>query len=81
MATAHSDLIVGQTYRIEHQRKGTFTGRITAVRGTWVDVVIVAGVVEYLANDDRGPGDSVGFTTSLATFTRLPSPEEMEAGK
>lgn len=35
--------IVGATYDVQHSRKGRFRIRATAVRGEWLDGVVVAG--------------------------------------
>lgn len=65
----------GKTYRVNHSRKGKFTMRVTAVRGEWIDGLIIDGRAKYMSMQNQGEGyvgDEVTVRASLATFEEVP---------
>lgn len=67
-----AELIVGDTYRMNHQRKGSATVKVLQINGEWIDVVLVAGSVKGIGSGSyREAGDTLTVRDSLATFTPL----------
>ena len=62
---------VGKTYKINHVRKGEFSGKVLKVRGVWADVELVAGKASYVASVDARSGDVVGVRLSFCEFTEI----------
>lgn len=56
MPSRIEDIEVGKTYIIEHCRKGTFVGKVSRIDHEWVDVVIVRGRPEFLAESNQQNG-------------------------
>jgi hypothetical protein len=72
------DLHVGRTYRVASQRKGTFTARIDAVNGEWVDLTIVSGRAKAMLHYNvREEGEAVTVRRSMASFEPI---EEVRRG-
>jgi len=46
------DLIIGKTYKISHNRKGEFVGKIVSESPEWVTFELVSGNVEYASNSN-----------------------------
>lgn len=45
--------IIGAAYEIRHSRKGTFVGRILAVRGNWADVEVLEGEIRQMSTEAK----------------------------
>lgn len=62
--------VIGDVYEIRDSRKGTFTGRIIAIRGIWADVERLIGSIYWASNEYNlcvGPRpDIVTIRDSLA---------------
>jgi hypothetical protein len=56
MPSRTEDIEVGKTYIIEHCRKGTFVGKVTQIDKEWIDVIIVRGRPEFLADSNAQKG-------------------------
>jgi len=66
--------IVGNTYLIKHSRKGTFHGRVIALRGEWLDVVIVEGRAGAMCSyNECEVGDDLTVRDTLCQLTSVPS--------
>lgn len=59
---------IGKTYRIEHSRKGSFTGKVTAINGEWIDVEITAGKARNMASEANEVGEVVRLRDSHCAF-------------
>lgn len=65
-------IYVGQKCRMRHFRKGTADVEIKAIKGEWIDVVVIKGDLQGIgAGSYRGPGDELRVRDSLATFVEL----------
>jgi hypothetical protein len=60
---------IGKTYKVNHTRKGTFTGIVRAINGEWIDVEITKGKARNVASADVEAGDSVTVRDTQCTFT------------
>jgi len=66
------EIQVGKTYRVNSSRKGTFTGKVTAINGEFADILITSGragaMMEY---NEREEGEQVTVRMSLCIFTPM----------
>lgn len=63
----------GQVYLVDSQRKGKFTGRLTAVDDTWATFTITAGrAAAMLAYNERKVGEEVTVRREWCAFTHVP---------
>lgn len=61
---------IGETYRIQHERKGRFWGKIMSVDGEWCDVLVIDGVARAMQRENEAHvGEVVRVRTCMATFT------------
>lgn len=64
------ELIVGKTYLVNSQRKGTFFMRIKAVDDTWATGEITAGKAKAMMDyNERDKGEDVTVRRSFCKFT------------
>lgn len=60
---------VGKTYHVDHQRKGKFTLKVTAVDDTWATGTIVAGRAgAMLPYNEVETGELISVRISLARW-------------
>jgi hypothetical protein len=68
----NTELEVGQTYKVNHSRKGIFTIRLDHFDQEWVTGYIVDGkagaMLEY---NEIGAGEPITFRKTFATFTKI----------
>lgn len=68
-----TELVIGRTYLVNSQRKGTFAGVLKRVDDTWADFEITAGKARaMLAYNEREKGEEVTVRRSLCDFTEQP---------
>lgn len=64
-----TDLTVGKIYKVTHQRKGVFVGRITGFDDTWASVEITQGkAMALLECNEAHAGEEVTVRRCLCTF-------------
>ena len=70
----------GETWLVEHRRKGKFTSRVldpvdTAVLGDqWIRLEIVAGTAHFMASADAVIGDVITVRADLCRFVERRDP-------
>jgi len=65
---------VGAVYKVNHSRKGDFTGRVTAVNGIWADVLILKGKANAIMDYNvKEKGETVTVRDTLAHFAEVPN--------
>lgn len=72
---AKPKLEVGKVYKVVHERKGTFSMRITKFNHTWVSGIIAKGKTSAPAAHPEGVhgvGEEVTERVMLCTFTEVP---------
>lgn len=71
--------IQGETYHVDHSRKGKATVKIVELSpdGVWADVEIIDGELRGISRESlRLPGDIARLRISLCRFSRLDGLEE-----
>jgi hypothetical protein len=64
--------VVGQSYRVAHSRKGTFTGTLKSVDGEWADFEITKGRAQaILPENEVETGEIVTVRDSLCHLTAV----------
>ena len=64
-----AEYIIGQTYIVNHTRKGKFAMRVTEQDDEWIVGVIVSGTANALIRDNvRGKGEEITVRKSLLTL-------------
>lgn len=65
---------VGKTYRVNHQRKGTFVAEVKAFDSEWATLEIVSGeAAAKLEYNARYAGEELTVRRSFCTFTEQPA--------
>lgn len=67
-----SEIEVGKTYALRHQRFGRATVKILRADDEWIDTEIVAGTLRGMM-EDWGPGDTKTVRRSHCTFFLFPN--------
>ena len=70
--TLQNQVVIGETYRMIHQRKGTAVVRVTGLAGEWIDIVVVEGTLRGMGQGSlREVGDEERVRDSLARFVSV----------
>lgn len=68
----NTELEVGQTYRVNHTRKGTFTIRLDHFDQEWATGYIVEGAADAMLEYNKvEAGEPITFRKTFATFTKV----------
>lgn len=63
---------IGKTYKIDHSRKGKFTGRVLRMCSTWATVLVVDGHAAAMCqHNEAEPGEELTIRQAHATFTEI----------
>jgi len=66
-------LEIGKTYKVNSQRKGKFTMKVTSLHDPFVTGIIVDGHASAMMQyNERDKGEEVSVRESLCTFTEQP---------
>lgn len=66
------NLKIGKEYRVNHDRKGTFFGRLKELDETWATLDIVRGKAEaVMAYNEAGVGEEVKVRLAFCRFAEL----------
>jgi hypothetical protein len=67
-------LVNGETYKVQSQRKGSFTGRLVSHCDTWATLEITDGKAgAMLECNEREKGEEVTVRRSLTSFDKQES--------
>ena len=62
------ELEIGRTFKVEHQRKGTFWLQVSGINDEWVTGIIVAGNPNMILKiNERVEGDEITVRKSFLT--------------